>query len=136
VNDCPLKFQQINEIIGDTTFSDETLINVKSRIDRLLCTVNNVKELTEKLYNEFVQNPDIQSLLTDLVSISETFRGLDAEEFTSLIKENIDKIEQYSRDKEKENFRSLYKSANDDIEALKIQMQLRDKLKKKYGKVI
>jgi hypothetical protein len=95
-----------------------------------------VKELTEKLYNEFVQNPDIQSLLTDLVSISETFRGLDAEEFTSLIKENIDKIEQYSRDKEKENFRSLYKSANDDIEALKIQMQLRDKLKKKYGKVI
>mgnify|MGYP002625415513 CR=1 FL=1 len=134
VKDCPLKFQEINEIIGDTTFSNETLIIVKSTIDKLICTVNNVKELTEKLYNKFVQTPDLQRLLTELTDIAETFQNLDSEEFTNLIRENISKIEQFNRDKEKENFRMLYKNADDDIEALKIQMQLRDKLKKKYGK--
>ena len=133
VNDCPLKFQEINEIIGDTPFSDETLINVKSTIDKLIYTVNNVKELTEHLYTKFVQDPDIQKLLTELVSIAETFQNLDSEEFTNLIKENIAKIEQCMREKEKENFRHLYKNTDDDIEALKIQIQLRDKLKKKYG---
>lgn len=133
VNDCPLKFQEINEIIGDTPFSDETLINVKSTIDKLIYTVNNVKELTEYLYTKFVQYPDIQRLLTELVSIAETFQNLDSEEFTNLIKENIAKIEQCMREKEKENFRHLYKNTDDDIEALKIQIQLRDKLKKKYG---
>lgn len=133
VNDCPLKFQEINEIIGDTPFSDETLINVKSTIDKLIYTVNNVKELTEHLYTKFVQYPDIQRLLTELVSIAETFQNLDSEEFTNLINENIAKIEQCMREKEKEKFRHLYKNTDDDVEALKIQIQLRDKLKKKYG---
>src|SRR5574344_598974 len=133
VNDCPLKFQEIKEMIGDTKFSNETLINVKSTIDKLICTVNNVKELTEHLFTKFVQDPEIQRLLTEMMSISETFQNLDADEFKNLISENILKINQCRRDKEKENFRNLYKNADDDSEALKIQMQLRDKLKKKYG---
>lgn len=47
-------------MIGDAPFTDETLINVKSTIDKLTCTVNNVKELIEKLYTAFVNEPETQ----------------------------------------------------------------------------
>ena len=46
-----------------------------------------------------------------------------------VIQENIGKIDDCRNEKEKEKIRNLYKSANDnDMEALKIQMQLRDKI--------
>src|SRR5574344_501136 len=136
VNDCPLNFSEISEIIGQTKFSNETLINVKSTIDKLTCTVNNVKELIEHLYTKFVQEPEVQKLLTELVGISETFQNLDADDFKALIKENLKKINQCEHEKEKENFRNLYKNADDDSEALKMQMQLRDKLKNKQLEII
>ena len=129
VTDNKLSFEKIKQIIGDTTFTDETLINVKSTIDKLTCTVNNVKELIEKLYTTYIDNQEIQKIITDLISISETFKGLDENDFVTLIRENINKINQCQKEKEQEKIRNLYKSANDDeTEALKIQMQLRDRI--------
>lgn len=129
VNDNQLSIEQINQIIGDTPFTDETLINVKSTIDKLTYTVNNVKELIEKLYTTFVNDSETQKVITDLISISETFQNLSNEDFITVIKENVNKINQCNKEKEQEKIRNLYKSANDDeIEALKIQMQLRDKI--------
>lgn len=129
VNDNQLSIEQINQIIGDTPFTDETLINVKSTIDKLTYTVNNVKELIEKLYTTFVNDSETQKIITDLISISETFQNLSNEDFITVIKENVNKINQCNKEKEQEKIRNLYKSANDDeIEALKIQMQLRDKI--------
>lgn len=133
VLDSPLNFEQINEMIGDTEFTDETLINVKSTIDKLICTVNNVKELIEQLYTKYVQEPEMQVLLTELLSIAETFQGLEAEDFRSLIQENITRLNQCHKEKEKKQIQNLYKSANDDdMEALKIQMQLRDRIKNRH----
>ena len=130
VPDSPLSFDQIKAIIGDTAFEDETLIIVKSTIDKLTCTVNNVKELIEHLYTEFIQNPEIQAIITDLTDISESFKNLKPKDFENVIKENINKIKQCQREKEKEKIQNLYKTVNDnDTEALKIQMQLRDKIK-------
>ena len=118
-------------MIGNTEFTDETLINVKSTIDKLTCTVNNVKELIEKLYTAFADNQEIQRIVTDLISISETFQNLDDKDFITVIQENISKINQCHREKEQEKIRNLYKSANDnETEALKIQMQLRDRIRK------
>ncbi len=129
VTDCNFTFQQINEMIGDTPFTDEMLINVKSTIDKSINSVNNVKELIEKLYTAFLENPEIQSIITDLISISETFSHLDDRDFQNVIRENINKIIQCQKDEEKEQMRNLYKSANDnETEALKIQIQLRDKI--------
>ena len=129
VNDNQLSIEQINQIIGDTPFTDETLINVKSTIDKLTYTVNNVKELIEKLYTTFVNDSETQKVITDLISISETFQNLSNEDFITVIKENVNKINQCNKEKEQEKIRNLYKSANDDeIEALKILMQLRDKI--------
>lgn len=129
VPESPLSFDLIKTIIGDTAFEDETLIIVKSTIDKLTCTVNNVKELIEHLYTEFIQNPEIQTIVTDLISISESYKNLNPKDFENIINENINKIKQCQREKEKEKIRNLYNNVNnDDTEALKIQMQLRDKI--------
>ena len=129
VTDNHFSFEQIRQMIGDAPFTDETLINVKSTIDKLTCTVNNVKELIEKLYTAFVNEPETQKIITDLISISETFQNLDDNDFATVIIENINKIKECQAKKEQEQIRNLYKSANDnETEALKIQMQLRDKI--------
>ena len=129
VTDNHFSFEQIRQMIGDTPFTDETLINVKSTIDKLTCTVNNVKELVEKLYTAFIEKPEVQTLITDLITISEPFQNLDDDDFVMIIKENINKINECQKKKEQEQIRNLYKSANDnETEALKIQMQLRDKI--------
>ena len=131
VPDSPLTFTQINELIGDITFDDEILINVKSTIDKLIYTVNNVKELIEHLYTEFVDNPEIQSVLPDIIAASEVYRGLSEEDFSNVILETIEKIEHCRQVKETQKIKSLYKGiSDDDPEALKIQIQLRDKIKK------
>jgi hypothetical protein len=88
-----------------------------------------VKELIEKLYTAYVDNSEMQKVITDLISISETFQNLDDRDFINVIKENINKINQCHKQKEQEKIRDLYKSANDnETEALKIQMQLRDRI--------
>lgn len=129
VTDKHFSFEQIKQMIGDTEFTDKMLINVKNTIDKLTYTVNNVKELIEKLYTASVNNEEMQRAITEIISISETFQNLDDNDFVMVIKENINKINQCQKDKEKEQIRNLYKSANDnEAEALKIQMQLRDKI--------
>lgn len=131
VPDSPLTFTQINEMIADVAFDDQILINVKSTIDKLICSVNNVKELIEHLYTEFVDNPDTQAVLPELIAISEVYRGLEEEDFVNVINETINKINHCRQVKETEHIKNLYKGiSDDDPEALKLQIQLRDKIKK------
>lgn len=132
VTDNHLTFTQINEMIDNSYFTNETLINVKSTIDKSICTVNNVKELIEQLYTEYIEKPELQQVLTDLISISETFTNLKPDDFKCAIQENIDRIKRCQWEEEKEKLRKLYKNADEDeTEALKIQMQLRDKINNK-----
>lgn len=129
VPESPLSFDLIKTEIGDTAFDDEKLIIVKSTIDKLTCTVNNVKELIEHLYTEFIKEPEMQSIVTELISISESYKNLDSHDFVNIINENKNRIKQCQREEEKEKLRNLYKNVNDDdAEALKIQMQLRDRI--------
>ncbi len=129
VTDSHFSFTRINEMIDNSYFSNETLINVKSTIDKLICTVNNVKELIEQLYTAYVEDAETQQVLTDLTGIAETFTGLSDEDFEVLIEDNIARIKKCRWEEEKEKMRNLYKDADeDDIEALKLQMQLRDKI--------
>ena len=132
VPDSHFTFARINEMIDNSYFTNETLINVKSTIDKLILTVNNVKELIEQLYTEYIKKPEMQKVLTDLISISETFTNLKPEDFECAIRENIARIKRCQWEEEKENLRKLYKNADEDeTEALKIQMQLRDKINNK-----
>ena len=129
VADNRFNLQQINTMIGELQLDNETLIIVKSTIDKFLCSVNNVKELIENLYTEFLQQPEAQKVLTDLITTSEMYSHLSEHDMQTAIEETKRKINQIQHEKEREQLRNLYKSANDDeIEALKLQMQLRDKI--------
>ncbi len=131
VPDSPLSFSQISEMMADVTFEDEILINVKSTIDKFACTVNNVKELIEHLYTEYIDNPDAQTVLSELTALSDVYRGLDEKDFGNVINETINKINRCKHAKETEHIKNMYKGiSDDDPEALKIQIQLRDKIKK------
>lgn len=129
VYENPFSFQELNETIAEIKFSNEKLIIVKNTIDKLICSVNNVKALIEKLYTNFAQDEDLKAIVTDLICISETFNKLSRKDFKSIIDENINKIDKCILEFEETEMRNLYKNVNDnDNEALKIQIQLRDKI--------
>ncbi len=129
ISESHFSFKELSEMINDTLLSNEKLIIVKNTIDKLLCSVNNTKVLVEKLYIEFAQDEDTKAIITDLICISETFNKLSKKDFKSIIDENINKIEEFRIEHEKAELRNLYKNVNgNDNEALKLQMQLRDKI--------
>ena len=133
-NDSSLTFNQINEMLPENIIRDETLIIVKNTIDKLACTINNVKELTKSLFTEFIEDENLTQIITDLVELSEAFNGLESDEFEATVKENIIRLKKCYQEKDAEKLRQQYKQVNDDeIEALKIQMQLRDKIKLRTG---
>ena len=94
-------------MINGVEFEDEILINVKSTIDKLICTVNNVKELIEHLYTEFVDKPELQAVLPELIATAEVYKGLSEEDFESVIKETIGKINHCRQVKETEHIKSI-----------------------------
>lgn len=129
IYETPLSLSEISEMIAGVEFSDERLIIVKSTIDKLICTVNNVKALIEDLYSKFAQDEGIKAIITDLICISEAFNKLSKKDFIAVIDENISKIQQFHIDNEHKKLQDLYKNVNDnDNEALKLQIQLRDKI--------
>ncbi|MDR1168359.1 MAG: DNA primase [Heliobacteriaceae bacterium] len=125
----PFSYGKIKEMIDNTVFTEKRLINVKNTIDKLTDTVNNVKDLVEQLYTNYVQDQEIQAIITELISISETFDNLNDKDFQTVIRENIQRINQCQKEEEYNRVRDMYRNVNnDDKEALKIQMQLRDKI--------
>ena len=133
-SDSSLTFNQINEMLPENIIQDETLIIVKNTIDKLACKINNVKELTKSLFTEFIEDENLTQIITDLVELSEAFNGLEPDEFEAAVRENIIRLKRCYQEKDAEKLRQQYKQVNDDeIEALKIQMQLRDKIKLRTG---
>lgn len=129
INEGHLSFKELKKMMDGVEFSNEKLIILKTTIDKLICTVNNAKALLEHLYISFAQDEDIKALITDLICISETFNKLSKKDFESIIDENIAKIERFRIENEQAELRNLYQNVNDnDNEALKVQMQLRDKI--------
>ena len=95
---------------------------------------DNVKELTKSLFTEFIEDENFTQIITDLVELSEAFNGLEPDEFETTVRENIIRLKRCYQEKDAEKLRQQYKQVNDDeIEALKIQMQLRDKIKLRNG---
>lgn len=134
INDSPLNFSQICEKIKDVEFEDEKLIIVKNTIDKLIGSVNNVRELIEALYAEFNQDEETKAIITELVTISEPFNNLSREDFEQIIAESIEKLNKLKKEQDRIKTKALYMQVNDDeMESLKMQMQLRDKINKKFG---
>ncbi len=133
-NNTSNNYQKLNELLPQDIIQDETLIIVKNTIDKLACTVNNVSELTKKLYTEFIEDNNLTLILTDIVEMSEAFNALAEDELERAVKENIVRLKRCYNERESENIRRQYREVNDDdLEALKLQMQLRDKIKLRTG---
>jgi len=130
----PIGFSELKEIIPPDVITDETLIIVKNTIDKITCTINNVRELKEQLFTSFIGNEVQTSTITDLVYMAEAFNGLDEQTFRSAVAENISRLKRLNREVEMEEIKKIYTTVNDDeIEALKVQMQLRDEIKSRIG---
>ena len=129
-NDNSNNFKKLGEMLPQDIIQDETLIIVKNTIDKLSQTVNNVRELITSLYTEFIEDDNLTQILTDLIDMSEAYQGLDETEIENTVRENIIRLNKCYSDKESEQIRRKYREANDDdLEALKLQVQLRDKMK-------
>jgi len=133
-NNSSNNYQKLNELLPQDIIQDETLIIVKNTIDKLACTINNVRELTKNLYTHFIEDDNLTQILTDLVEMSEAFNGLDEDELERTVRENIIRLKRCYQERESENLRKQYREVNDDdLEALKLQMQLRDRIKLRTG---
>ena len=133
-NSSSNNYKNINELLPQDIIQDETLIIVKNTIDKLACTVNNVSELIKNLYTEFIEDNNLTQILTDMVEMSEAFNGLAEDEFEQTVRQNITRLKRCYQERESEKLRQQYREVNDDdLEALKLQMQLRDKIKLRTG---
>ena len=133
-SDNTLSYQKLNELLPENIIQDEKLIIVKNTIDKFACTINNVRELTKNLYTEFIEDDNLTKILTDIVEMSEAFNGLEEDELLNAVKEIIIRLKRCYAEQESEKLRKQYREVNnDDLEALKLQMQLRDKIKLRTG---
>ena len=117
-------------LIRTVEFTEKRLIIVKDTIDKLFFQVNNVKELFQTLYTEFVDDDEIKDIITDLVYSAEAFKGLSRGDYDEVINENIKKINDYKQHEIQRKLQEQYRSIKDDDteEALMYQMQLREQL--------
>ena len=66
--------------------------------------------------------------------MSEAFNDLSADELEQAVRENIFRLNRCYTEPEAETLRQQYREVNnDDMEALKLQMQLRDKINLRTG---
>lgn len=129
VNVNPVALHNMSSYFEGIEFEGKLKI-VKDTIDKLSCKVDNVKELTEKLYVEFADNEEIKNEITDLICLSEAYENLDIKDFQAIIFESITKYQKLKIAAENKKIKEKYQNVNDnDIEALKLQIQLRDKNK-------
>ncbi len=133
-NNTSNNYQKLNDLLPQDIIQDETLIIVKNTIDKLACTVNNVSELTKSMYTEFIEDNNLTQILTDLVEMSEAFNALEEDDLERAVREIIVRLKRCYQERESEKIRKQYRDVNDDdLEALKLQMQLRDKIKLRTG---
>ena len=89
-------------------------------------------KLIQSLYTQFAEDNGLKDIITDLIYIADSFKGLSDKDFRAVVQENKSKILQYQVDCEKKELASKYKNLNDDdVESMQFQMQLREKIRNK-----
>lgn len=123
----------LSEIIKNVKFIDKNLIIIQEAIDKLSCQINNdVDKLIQSLYTQFAEDNQLKDIITDLIYIADSFKGLSDKDFKAVVQENKAKILQYQVDCEKKELASKYKNlSDDDVESMQFQMQLREKIRNK-----
>ena len=121
---------QISNMLKNEELDDETLNYIKSTIDKLASEVNNVGELIESLYNAFAEDNDIKNIITDLIELAKPYEGLSDADLRLAIDENLQNKKRFKLRQEQEKIRQSYKHIDDDdVQAVQIQIELKEKLK-------
>ncbi len=127
----------LSESIKNVKFIDKNLIIIKEAIDKISCQINNdVDQLIQSLYLQFAEDNELKDIITDLIYIADSFRGLSEKDYKAVVQENIERLQKYQNDCEKKELSSKYKNLDDeDVEAIQVQMQIREKIrnKQKFG---
>ncbi|MBQ9244996.1 DNA primase [bacterium] len=125
--------EYLSENIKNVKFIDKNLIIILEAIDKLSCQINNnVDQLIQSLYVQFAEDNQLKEIITDLIYIADSFKGLSEKDFKAIVQENISRLQRYQADCEKKELSSKYKKLDDeDSEAIEVQMQLREKIKNK-----
>ena len=132
IEESPLDFQSLSNIVKNVEFDNEKLAILRNAIDKLTCQVNNVEKLIGSLYTQFAEDYDLKEIITDLVYLSDSFKGLSERDFEAVMYENMHKIEQYHSNQQKKQLRLKYKQLDDDdLESMQYQMQIREQIKNK-----
>ena len=132
IDESSYSIQTLSSVLKNVEYTNDKLIIVKDTIDKLAQRVNNVKELIETLYTEFAEDYEVKDIITDLIYLSDSFKNLSEKDFKNAINENIEKIAAFKEKEAQSHLRTQYKNLNDDeIEAIQIQMQLRENIKNK-----
>lgn len=132
IGESHFDLRTLSNIIKNVKFDNKKFDILRNTIDKLVCQVNNVGELTNSLYTEFAEDNDFKEIITDLIYLSDSFKNLSEKDFKAIIYENIQKIEQFNSIQEKKELRLKYKKANDDeLESMQYQLELREKIKNK-----
>ena len=130
INSNQLLPSKISELIKDEDFDDETLKYIKNTIDKLTDEVNNVEELINALYNAFAEKNDIKNIITDLIELAKPYEGLSEADLRLAVEENLERIKRFKLRQEQEKIRQSYqKIEDDDAQAVRIQMELKERLK-------
>ena len=131
VNNSNLNY--LLESVKSVKFSNKNLIIIKNAIDKIVCEVNNdVDVMTRALYAQFAEDNELKDLITDMIYMADSFKGLSENDFKIAVTENTAKIQQYDMACERNEIVSKYKKLNDDdVEALKSQIELLQIIKNK-----
>ena len=123
----------LEERIKNVKFIDKKLNIIKEAIDKISCQVNNdVEKIIQSLYEQFAEDNEIKTIITDIIYMTESFKDLRERDYKAVIQENITKIQHYQTDCEKEELTTRNRSmGNDEIESMEFQMQLREKIRNK-----
>ena len=130
VNGSNLSPSQVSNVLKEVKLDDETLNYVKNTIDKLTGEVNNVEELINALYTAFTEDNDIKNIITDLIELAKPYEGLSEADLRLAVEENLEGINRSKLLRERERYRQSYlKIDDDDVQAVKIQIELKEKLK-------
>ena len=88
-------------------------------------------DLSESLYTEFAEDSEKKTIITDLIYLSETYKGLNTADFTLALSENISNIEKLNKEKiKKELILQNQNELQDEEKEIEYQKQFAEKLKK------
>ena len=123
----------LSEVIKNVKFIDKNLIIIKEAIDKISYRVNNdVEKIIQALYTQFAEDNKLKEIITDLIYIADSFKNLSDKDFKSAVRDNVNSIQQYHFNCEKDMLVSKYKQLDDDdVESMQYQMQLRERIRNK-----